>query len=187
MEVNKELITHVANTARLTLTDDEIEQFVPQIKEILETFSKLDEVDTKGIEPSFQPFPLKNAFREDKVEPSLSQKFTLELQDLFLRQTNLNLTNAGGDLHFEGEITEYRIVPIAATAEQTAAQSRLTVGVRVRFFNRLQEEDNFEQTFSFYSDYDANVQLIGAVLDTAYEEIFQRITQDIFNAAVAKW
>ena len=121
------------------------------------------------------------------VEPSLSQKFTVALQDLFLRQTNLDLTNAGGDLHFEGEITEYRIVPIAATAEQTAAQSRLTIGVRVRFFNRLEEEDDFERTFSFYSDYDANVQLIGTVLDLAYEEIFNRITQDIFNAAVAKW
>ena len=121
------------------------------------------------------------------VEPSLSQKFTVALQDLFLRQTNLNLTNAGGDLHFEGEIVQYRIIPIAATAEQTAAQSRLTIGVKVRFFNRLEEDDNFERTFSFYSDYDANVQLIGAVLDTAYEEIFERITQDIFNAAVAKW
>ena len=121
------------------------------------------------------------------VEPSLSQKFTLALQDLFLRQTNLNLTNAGGDLHFEGEIIEYRIVPIAATAEQTAAQSRLTIAVKVRFFNRLVEEDDFERTFSFYSDYDANVQLIGTILDTAYEEIFERITQDIFNAAVAKW
>jgi len=121
------------------------------------------------------------------VEPSLSQKFTIALQDLFLRQTNLNLTNAGGDLHFEGEITQYRIVPIAATAQQTAAQNRLTIAVRVRFFNRLIEEDNFEQTFSFYSDYDANVRLIGGVLDTAYEEIFERLTMDIFNAAVAKW
>ena len=121
------------------------------------------------------------------VEPSLSQKFTIALQDLFLRQTNLNLTNAGGDLHFEGEITQYRIVPIAATAQQTAAQNRLTIAIRVRFFNRLVEEDNFEQTFSFYSDYDANIQLIGGVLDTAYEEIFERLTMDIFNAAVAKW
>ncbi|MCK5677934.1 MAG: LptE family protein [Flavobacteriaceae bacterium] len=121
------------------------------------------------------------------VEPSLSQKFTLELQDLFLRQTNLKLTNSGGDLHFEGEITQYRIIPIAATAEQTAAQSRLTVAVRVRFYNRLIEEDNFEQTFSFYSDYDANLQLTGSVLEEAYNEIFERITQDIFNASVAKW
>jgi hypothetical protein len=121
------------------------------------------------------------------VEPTLSQSFTVALQDLFLRQTNLKLTDAGGDLHFEGEITEYRITPIAATAEQTAAQNRLTIGVKVRFYNRLVEEDNFEQTFSFYSDYNGNLQLVGAVLDTAYEEIFERLTQDIFNAAVAKW
>jgi hypothetical protein len=121
------------------------------------------------------------------VEPGLSQVFTLALQDRFLRQTNLKLTDSGGDLHFEGEITQYRIIPIAATAEQTAAQNRLTIGVRVRFYNRLIEEDNFEQTFSFYSDFDGSLQLTGAVLESAYEEIFERITQDIFNAAVAKW
>ncbi len=121
------------------------------------------------------------------VEPTLSQSFTLALQDRFLRQTNLSLTNSGGDLHFEGEIIQYRIIPIAATANQTAAQSRLTIAVRVRFYNRLIEEDNFEQTFSFYSDYDGNLQLTGSVLQEAYDEIFLRITQDIFNAAVAKW
>lgn len=121
------------------------------------------------------------------VEPTLSQSFTVALQDLFLRQTNLKLTDSGGDLHFEGEITQYRIIPVAATAEQTAAQNRLTIGVRVRFFNRLNEEDNFEQTFSFYSDYNGSLQLTGAVLESAYDEIFERITQDIFNAAVAKW
>ena len=121
------------------------------------------------------------------VEPRLSQEFTVALQDRFLRQTNLSLTDGGGDLHFEGEITQYRIIPIAATAEQTAAQNRLTIGIRVRYYNKLVEEDNFEQTFSFYSDYDGSLQLTGGVLDSAYEEIFDRITQDIFNAAVAKW
>ena len=121
------------------------------------------------------------------VEPTLSQSFTLALQDRFLRQTNLKLTNSGGDLHFEGEITQYRVIPIAATADQTAAQNRLTIAVRVRYFNRLAEEDDFEQTFSFYSDYDGNLQLTGSVLQDAYDEIFERITQDIFNAAVAKW
>jgi len=121
------------------------------------------------------------------VEPGLSQKFTIALQDLFLRQTNLKLTNSGGDLHFEGEITQYRITPIAATADQRAAQNRLTIAVRVRYFNRLIEEDNFEQTFSYYSDYDGNLQLTGGVLEEAYNEIFERLTQDIFNASVAKW
>ena len=121
------------------------------------------------------------------VEPSVSQKFTQALQDLFLRQTNLKLTDSGGDLHFEGEIIDYKIIPITATADQAAAQNRLSVTVRVRFYNRLIEDDNFEKNFSFFYDYDANTQLTGGILEDALDEIFERITQDIFNASVAKW
>tara|TARA_R110002073_G_scaffold220418_1_gene380548 strand:+ start:32870 stop:33373 length:504 start_codon:yes stop_codon:yes gene_type:complete len=121
------------------------------------------------------------------VEPTVSQKFTVALQDLFQRQTNLKLTNSGGDLHFEGEIIEYRTIPISATAEQTAAQNRLTIGVRVRYYNKLVPEDDFEKSFSFFSDYGANEPLTGTVLEDALTEIFERVTQDIFNASVAKW
>ena len=121
------------------------------------------------------------------VEPTLSQRFTQDLQDLFLRQTNLSLVRNDGDLRFEGEITGYRVTPMAATANQTAAQNRLTVTVNVRFYNRLIEEDDFEKTFSFYSDFDANAQLTGSVLESALDEILERIIQDIFNASVAKW
>ena len=121
------------------------------------------------------------------IEPSLSQKFTLDLQDLFSRQTNLSPVKSGGDLHFEGEITGYRIAPMSATAQQTAAQNRLTITINVRYFNKLIEKDNFEKSFSFYHDYPANTQLIGDALDTAFNVIIERITQDIFNASVAKW
>ena len=121
------------------------------------------------------------------VEPTVSKIFTDALQDLFLRQTNLNLTSTGGDLHLEGEIIDYKIIPISATADQTAAQNRLNLSVRVRFYNKLIEEDDFERTFSFYSDFDANQQLTGTALEDALNEIFERITQDIFNASVAKW
>ena len=121
------------------------------------------------------------------VEPSLSQAFTIRLQDLFLQQTNLSMVKEGGDLQFEGEITGYKINPMTATAEQTAAQSRLTITVNVRFFNNKFAEDNFERSFSHYYDFDANVQLTGGVLDDAFDVILERITQDIFNASVAKW
>jgi hypothetical protein len=121
------------------------------------------------------------------VEPSLSQTFTQGLQDLFTRQTNLTLVNSNGDLYFSGEITGYRINPMSASANQTAAQNRLTVTVNVRFVNKLNEKDDFEQQFSFYSDVDATAQLTGGILETALEEILERITQDIFNASVAKW
>lgn len=121
------------------------------------------------------------------VEPALTQRFTNELQDLFTRQTNLTLTNKNGDLHFNGEITGYRVTPMSGTSDQTAAQNRLTVTVNVRFENKLEEKDDFEKTFSFYSDFDANSQLTGSVLEAALDEIIERITQDIFNASVAKW
>jgi len=121
------------------------------------------------------------------VEPILSQTFTTMFRDLFDTQTNLTSVNSSGDLQFEGEITGYRINPMTATAEQTAAQNRLTITINVRFFNNLVEEDNFEQNFSHYYDYGANVQLTGGLLEDAFKEIIERIAQDIFNASVAKW
>ena len=121
------------------------------------------------------------------VEPSLSQTFTQKFRDLFDTQTNLTSVSSGGDLQFEGEITGYKINPMTATAEQTAAQNRLTITINVRFFNNKFEEDNFEKTFSHFYDFDANSQLVGGILDDAFDEIIERITQDIFNASVAKW
>ncbi|MGB0880972.1 MAG: LptE family protein [Polaribacter sp.] len=121
------------------------------------------------------------------VEPVLSQRFTQDLQDLFTRQTNLTLVRSNGELQLSGEITGYRVNPMSATAQQTAAQNRLTVTVNVRFVNTKNEKDDFEKQFSFYSDFNANSQLSGGVLESALDEILERIIQDIFNASVAKW
>lgn len=73
MKVDKALIEHIAGLARLKLTEGEIKRFLPQLKEILEHFSKMDEVDTSKVKPSFQPVELKNIMREDKVKECLSQ------------------------------------------------------------------------------------------------------------------
>ncbi|MBW2988732.1 Asp-tRNA(Asn)/Glu-tRNA(Gln) amidotransferase subunit GatC [Candidatus Woesearchaeota archaeon] len=77
MKVDKELITHIADLARIKLTDSEIEKFIPQLKEILGSFSKLDEVDTGNTPPSFHPVDLKDIMREDKIAPSISQEEAL--------------------------------------------------------------------------------------------------------------
>ena len=123
----------------------------------------------------------------DLIEPGIERTFTIELQDIIQNQTNLNLVNSGGDLVYDGEIIEYRITPMTATADQRAAQNRLTVAVKVRFSNKNKEADDFEKRFSFYYDYDGNTQLVGSKLTAALDEIFERITQDIFNESLAKW
>lgn len=121
------------------------------------------------------------------IEPGIERNFTQRLQNLIQNQTNLSLTNSGGDLIYEGEITQYRISPMTATADQRAAQNRLSITVNVRFTNTKNEDDSFEKPFSFFYDFSGNDLPTGAVLNTALDEIFERITQDIFNASLAKW
>jgi len=57
----------------------------------------------------------------------------------------------------------------------------------VRFYNKKKADEDFEKSFSFYYDYTGSAQLVGSIKTTAFEEIFERITQDIFNASLANW
>jgi hypothetical protein len=121
------------------------------------------------------------------IEPGIERIFTQRLQNLIQNQTNLNLISSGGDLVYEGEITDYRIEPMTATADQQASQNRLTITINVRFTNKNKEADDFEKRFTFYYDYNGADQLIGSKLTAALDEIYERITQDIFNESLAKW
>lgn len=121
------------------------------------------------------------------VEPGIDRDFTLRLQDLIQNQTNLNLTTTDGDLVYEGEITDYRISPMTATADLTAAQNRLSITINLRFSNKKKPAENFEKRYTFFFDYPGEQQLTGAQLRTALDEIFERISQDMFNDTLAKW
>ena len=120
------------------------------------------------------------------VEPGLDNEFTNALQDLIMNQTNLDLVTSDGQLIYEGEITEYSVTPMSATAEITAAQNRLKMSVAFRFINTKNEEDDFSKTYSFFYDFPAELQVYD-VKDAAHKEIFDHITQDIFNDTLAKW
>ncbi len=121
------------------------------------------------------------------IEPGLDIQFTNALQDLIVNQTNSNLVNSGAEVIFEGEIVEYRISPTTATANNRAAQNRLTIGVNVKYTNTKDDEKSFEQRFSFFFDYEGDALLTGGQRDTGWEAIFERITQDIFQKALADW
>lgn len=130
-----------------------------------------------------------NYFQNDAplIEPGLERTFTNMLADLIQNQTSLQLVTSGGDITYEGEITEYRISPTTATADNTAAQNRLTIGVRLRFYDKNNPDEDLNRQFSFFYDYPGTAQLVGAQKDAAIAEIFERITQDILNATLGKW
>lgn len=156
---------------------------------IVLTFNGCGVYNFTGAKPidakTFQVNYFQNA--SELIEPGIDLKFTRALQDLIQNQTNLSLTNSGGDLVYEGEITDYRISPMTATADQRASQNRLTIRINVRFTNKNKEEDDFEKSFSFFFDYNGDEQLVGGRLNDALDDIFERITQDIFNESLAKW
>ncbi len=142
----------------------------------------------EGAESVQVNFFVNNAANEvgSVFEPGLDRDFTNAVQEMLLNQTNLDLTNVNGDLIYEGEIITYAVSPMTATADETAAQNRLTMAVNVRYFNTRGEDDDFEKRFSFFYDFDAADQL-QSIQAEAHEILFERITQDIFNESLAKW
>lgn len=122
-----------------------------------------------------------------RVEPGISRDFTQKLQDLLLNQTSLDLVTSNGDLVYEGEITQFYEAPITATSNSTAAQTRLTIAVTVRFYNTKEPLKDFEQSFNFYFDFSGTSLLVGSKLDAAVDVIFERLTQDVFNKSLANW
>ncbi|MBI2616987.1 Asp-tRNA(Asn)/Glu-tRNA(Gln) amidotransferase subunit GatC [Candidatus Gottesmanbacteria bacterium] len=70
-------VSHVAHLARLGLSKEDLEKFQKQLSQIIEFVDELENVDTKGIEPTSQVTGLENVFREDEIKPSLSQEVVL--------------------------------------------------------------------------------------------------------------
>lgn len=119
-------------------------------------------------------------------QASLSDDIAEGLKDKFSNETNLNIINSDGDLFFKGSITSYSVKPIAIQANETAAKNRLTISVKVRFENKLDVENNFDQSFSRYADYDSTTEL-SSIEDELVNQIIEELIDDIFNKAVANW
>ncbi len=121
-----------------------------------------------------------------RVNPSLANDMTEALKEKFRRLTKLEQVDVDGDLQIVGEITGYDVKASSVTANEQAAQNRLTVNVKIYFTNRKYPEDDFEKSFSSYADYDST-QILDSVESSLCEEIIEKLCEDIFNATVAQW
>ncbi|MCL3851364.1 LPS assembly lipoprotein LptE [Parabacteroides sp. GYB001] len=120
------------------------------------------------------------------VYPQLSQEFTEALKDIYIRQTRLQLVNDNGDLELEGEITGYQLTPMAVKEDAWSSQTKLTITVRVRYSNRTNPDEDFEQTFSAYQEFDA-ARMLQDVEPEYVPLIIEEIVDQIYNATVANW
>jgi hypothetical protein len=120
------------------------------------------------------------------VNPNLSQLFTEGLQEKLVKQTSLNQITDGGDLEYTGQITEYEVRPMNIQQGDLAAQNRLTIGVKIKFTNNKDHEQDWEKSFSQYEDFDSNSSL-SDIEGELVPLIVTKLTDDIFNASVANW
>ncbi len=71
-------VSHVAKLANLPLSEEEKKKFEKQLSETLDYVNQLEEIDTKGVEPTSQVTGLENVTREDVATPSLPQEEVLK-------------------------------------------------------------------------------------------------------------
>jgi len=120
------------------------------------------------------------------VYAPLSQDLSEGIRDLFARQTRLQVLRKGGQLELEGEITNYAISAMAIAADSYAAETKLTITVRVRFTNNINPSESFEKTYTAFQTFDSN-KLLTDVQDELCATMITEIAESIYNDTVAKW
>jgi len=117
---------------------------------------------------------------------TFGQSFTESLRDIFITQSKVTLVKDRGDVALEGSITGYNVKPVAITSNETAANNRLTITIKVSCVNNVKPKESFEQTFSRFADFDGT-QDLSQVEDELIEEITEQLVQDIFNQTFGDW
>lgn len=120
------------------------------------------------------------------VNPNLSNTLSEGIRDIFSRQTRLSILPRNGDMELEGEITDYSLTPMAISADSYAAETKLTVTIRVRFTNNKAPEESFEKTYSAFQTFNS-ARLLTEVQDELCTAMVTELAESIYNDTVARW
>jgi len=142
---------------------------------------------TGSVDTDLETLSVANFNNEAQIVVSyLAQEVTDQLQERFLNQSRLTLTSGAADVELSGSITRYTIQPVAIQGGDQAAQSRLTIDVRVIYENNVDPDDSWENTFSSFVDFDSEINFSSEEA-TLIDEVLEQITQDVFTKSIGKW
>lgn len=125
-------------------------------------------------------------YRALRVNPAFSNELTEALRNQFRRMTRLEQVDRDGDMEISGEVTGYDVTAAAVTADEVAARNKLTVTVKITFTDKKHPDEDFDKSFTAYSEYDST-NTLDAVESSLCSEIIEKLVEDIFNASVAQW
>ncbi|MHA8108417.1 LptE family protein [Aquirufa sp. A-Brett2-W8] len=140
-----------------------------------------------SLDPKLQTIQVSNIRMETAGGPAnLTLEINEKLKEYFQRNTSLKINNKNPDLTIEGSIIGYELTPQAPTGDDKAGLNRITLRIQFRLTNRLDEDKNFEQEFSFYQDFSQS-QTLTQVEKTLIPKLVDQIILDLFNKIAGDW
>lgn len=121
------------------------------------------------------------------ISPSLSPTFTEKLRQRILSQTSLSqLNNDKTDYDLQGEIIDYNVSVASIGGNDQSTKNRLTITVYIHFINRINEKQNFTQSFTRFADFNSS-QNFQSAEQSLIATITEELADDIFNKAFVNW
>ena len=145
-----------------------------------------------SISSDIETISIQTFYNNAPLGPSnMSVLFTENIKDYYQQNTSLELVDNNGDLQIDGFISNYTITPVAANQgsqdqQDFSALTRITITVSATYVNVKDPTFDFDKNFSFFKDFDTDIDLASNE-ELFVEEIFDQIILDIFNASVANW
>ena len=176
-----------ASLAKYTM--DRVKAFVNAYKPLS------DEIVSYGAGAICLGFPVisnetENMFRVPKsliqqLDTSKWNATSLEARDIKLKITNIDIPVAFATA-FEGEIINYTSTTASVSSDDYALLNRLTITIKVRFTNALDEKQSWNRTFTAYEDYEST-RLLTEVEGELIPQIVDKLVTDIFQASASNW
>jgi len=127
--------------------------------------------------------------RANNAPAQIDQLWSEALREKVRNESRLTYDEQSPDIEFEGSITSYRVEGTAPQEGNTVALNKLTIAVSVTYTNNAGDggdDDEWTQNFSFFKDFDATLDL-NSVEEAFIEEIFEQLTENVFNKAFTNW
>lgn len=99
---------------------------------------------------------------------------------------NLNSVNTNGDVQFSGYISKYNYELRAPAAGETTNQRRINMTVQVKYDNKINPEESWEQSFSRFIDFPVSEDL-ASIEESLISQLNELLVDDVFNKAFGNW
>ncbi|MBK8749622.1 MAG: hypothetical protein IPM04_17920 [Saprospiraceae bacterium] len=116
----------------------------------------------------------------------LAQEITEKLKDKIRKETRLKYVEVDPDIEFVGKITNFIVSPVAPQNNQVPSANRLEITINVNFIDNKHEKSKWNSNFTFFKDFSKDANFID-VRDKLASEIFDQLSEDVFNRAFTNW